>query len=155
MTFKNHDDFKYKNNKWVGIQNTTNRFVPKKYGIILETLRTMAGNNFKCYFHIKYGKFLLVDFLTQSEIKNSPLLNGIALSHTENDYLWGRNRYVGVNLLIKYTGSILLGIREKRPLSVPGDLTGLYKTEDCIEVVELIFKEGILEKEIIRKQNDR
>ncbi len=160
MTAQIGDIYKYQKKDYsVVALSSPNLFDPKNYGLEPHPSSTACYRGYWCEYAIDDGELILKDLYLFNKDENYPPLNGIEVSPQEfREYegyvgsnkkpkkiirpaYFGHQVYRDINLLIPYTGKILLGdgFMQKYYIHMGFQRAWAYK-----ELIELVFEEGLL-----------
>ena len=161
MTAQITDRFEYKGKEYsLAALSAPIPFAPCQYGLEPHGYSTACYRGFWCEYKIAKGVLALDNFHMYNDEGRYPEFNGVSVSEPKNDWL-GLHFYKGVNLLIPYSGKMLLG-REfleeyyihmgyQRPyaykelIELEFDAGKLQRTTDCSKIAARLRGEGAYE----------
>ncbi|HEX9058807.1 MAG TPA: hypothetical protein VF941_01365 [Clostridia bacterium] len=147
MTVQIDDKFDYLNNEFsiIGIENGP-LFEPSDYGFSPIALSSACWRGHYCKYSIENGFLILSQLNIGLETVNPPVWRGIKASGGDRKFDW---TYEGVNLLIDYSGGIIIG---RNLFEEFFNIFGFYHPHCFQHTIELIFEKGKILKEVVHDE---
>lgn len=117
-------------------------FVPLEYQLKPVGHSTACYRGFQCTYRIDKKQLTLHNLTLSTMHDNYPPLNGVEVTKLEGHRACGKHQYQGVNLLVEFSGSMLLGDGFLREWYVH---MGFQKPYTYETVLEFVFKDGKLQ----------